>query len=685
MTRNPSIIITAIAAITAAPASAVPDGGLFVAPDGNDSWSGRLAGPNEDKTDGPFATIERARDEIRRWKMEDTHGVPRQIEVVIEGGDYTLSTPLAFNHLDSGWDWGKIIYRAADGEAVRLLGGTRIGRFEPVTGEEVLRRIPENARTHVVQADLKAAGVSDFGEVATLGKRMELFFDGRPMTPARWPNEGFAHVGELEGGKPIKVHGLDGDSVGRFTYEGDRTSRWAGEDEIWLHGYWFWDWSDGYQRVRSIDSNARIIELAEPYHNYGYRKGQRYYAFNLLSELDSPGEWHADHESGMLYFWPPGRPDNDEVFISVLDTLLTLDDVHHVSFEGLTFSYNRGTAIQIRDGSNCEVRNSTLTNLGWHGVVVNGGHSHRVSDCDIYNIGGSGISMTGGDRATLTLCNHQAVNNHIHHYSRARKTYQTGVNVHGVGCRVAHNLIHDVPHMALGLSGNDHLFEYNEVHHVCMETDDAGAIYMGRDWTWRDNVIRFNYFHDIGDFKSHVGTQAIYLDDWASDTLVYGNIVQRAYRAILVGGGRDTTIANNILIDCQIGVHIDSRGLGWAKNYFSGETNTLTERLNAMPFKQPPWSERFPELLTLYDDEPALAKYNKVVCNITSNCKKWLDLHNGLTQDVVEVRDNFNDVEPLFVDPDGRSFRLRDDSPASKNGCFQPIPMDMIGLQRDRK
>ena len=41
---------------------------LYVALDGNDAWSGALAGPNAAKTDGPFATLQRARDEIRKRK-----------------------------------------------------------------------------------------------------------------------------------------------------------------------------------------------------------------------------------------------------------------------------------------------------------------------------------------------------------------------------------------------------------------------------------------------------------------------------------------------------------------------------------------------------------------------------------------------------------------------------------------
>ena len=55
--------------------------------------------------------------------------------------------------------------------------------------------------------------------------------------------------------------------------------------------------------------------------------------------------------------------------------------------------------------------------------------------------------------------------------------------------------------MAIVFGGNEHLIEFNEIHDVCHESNDAGAIYGGRDWTMRGTVIRYNYFHDISGFE----------------------------------------------------------------------------------------------------------------------------------------------------------------------------------------
>jgi len=670
------VVITGCASNSIMPAGSGLN--LYVSNDGNDAWSGRLANADRDKGDGPFETLQRARDEIRRLKQAGKLSAGT-VTVNIRGGNYLLARTFELSSEDSGAKDQPVTYRAYENETVRLIGGRGITNFKPVTDPAILKRLDVSARNKVMRADLKAAGISDFGEVAQANKTLELFFQNRPMTLARWPNDKYAKIAAVLGGQPVKIHGRVGDKIGKFTYEGNQPKRWQDENDIHLHGYWFWDWSSTYHKVESIDTEKRIIAMVPPYNHYGYKAGQRFYALNILAELDTPGEWYLDRKSAILYFWPPAKIASAEVILSILETVISMTEVSYVTLDGLTIGFSRGTAVAINGGEHNKITACTLQNIGGKAAVINGGTNHIVTDCKINNTGRGGIALTGGDRKKLIPARHAAINNHIHHYSRLQNTYATAVKAHGVGCRIAHNLIHDAPHMAIGISGNDHLVEYNEVHNVCTETDDAGAFYMGRDWSWRGNVVRYNYFHHLDQYKSLHGVQAIYLDDWASDVKVYGNICYKAYRGVLVGGGRDNTVENNIFIDCDIAVHVDSRGLGWAKNYFDGRTTTLTDRLNAMPYKQPPWSQRYPKLLTLYDDEPALAKYNKVVRNISSGCKKWLDLRNGLTTEIVEVEGNLVDKDPLFVDPQNEDFRLRPNSPAFEKG-FQKIPTEKIGL-----
>jgi hypothetical protein len=398
------------------------------------------------------------------------------------------------------------------------------------------------------------------------------------------------------------------------------------------------------------------------------------YFFNVLEDLDQPGEYYLDRGSGRLYFWPPAEC--GDTLVSVLaDPLVQLVDAAHVRLEGLTLECSRGSAVTITGGTSNLVRACTIRNTGNHGVVVTGGTGHTVDRCTIANTGDSGIRLEGGDRATLTAAGHAATNNHVHHVARWSRSYQPAIGMQGVGQRVAHNLIHDSPHTAIMFGGNEHLVECNEIHSVCLETGDVGAIYLGRDWTQRGNVIRHNYVHDLGGVG--LGAMAVYLDDCTSGTTVFGNLFVRAGRAAFIGGGRDNLIENNIFIDCQPAVWVDGRGLSWHKMVYE----LMAESLAAMKPDQPPYSTRYPALAAL---RPYYAAKNGVppegnrVCRNICRGGQWLEILWGADPKLIDLRDNLVEVDPLFVNAAAGDYRLRRESPAWKLG-FRPIPFEQIG------
>lgn len=648
---------------------------MFISPVGNDAWSGKLPAPNAERTVGPFATLEAARDAIRRLKKQSS--LPAGGVVVdLAAGTYERSHAFELSSDDSGTADSPITYRAAKGAEVRIVGGKLVTAWKPVTDRAVLEQLDPLARGKVFQADLKALGIADFGKVSSGG--MELFFNDRPVQIARWPNEGFVKIRAITPEAPVELHGRKGTKVGKFYYEGDRPNRWKNENDLWVHGYWFWDWSDEYQRVAKIDVDKQLIELAKPDHGYGYLRGARYYVLNSLAEIDTPGEWQLNRATGTLYFWPPSDIEKGRAVVSAIPSLVAGSNVSHVTFKGLTFEATRGTAVKLQGGNGTQIVGCTIRNTGDKGIELVDGTHNAVRGCDIYNTAAGGIVLSGGDRASLTPGENVAENNHIYEYSRRQRTYSPGVTIAGVGNAVRHNLFHDAPHNAVQLAGNEHVIEFNEFHNVCEETDDVGAFYMGRDWTQRGNIVRYNYFHHLGKSGGGVGVMAIYLDDWSSGTMIFGNVCFKAGRAVLLGGGRDNTVDNNIFVDCSPSVHVDSRGLGWAKSYFDSTDNTLIERLKAVDYRHPPWSTRYPQLLTLYQDEAALAKGNVVTHNISVG-GKWLDLLDHLTDKIVKVQDNLVDKDPKFMDRAHGDFQLRDDSPAFQLG-FKRIPVAKMGL-----
>jgi len=668
-------------ALASAGLCAAPPGiTLHVARNGNDAWSGRLDAPNAAGSDGPFATPARARAEIRRLKAAG--GLPGGGAVVeIRAGVYELAEPLDLGAGDSGTEASPIVYRARTGDEVRLAGGRVIRGFAPVTDAAVLDRLDDAAKGKVLQADLKALGIADFGEAK--GGGIELFFGDKPMTLARWPNEGFVTIADVVVQDGHQIHGARGSKVGRFTYDGDRPARWLGEKDPWLHGYWFWDWSAERQKIESIDPAQRIIAVAPPYHGYGYRKGQWYYAFNMLCELDSPGEWYLDRQAGVLYFWPPEPTDKAPAVVSVLPSLLAVKNASHVTLRGFILEAVRGTAVTISACTRVEVAGCTIRNAGGSAVSIDGGSECAVIGCDIHDTGRGGISLSGGDRTALAPARHRAENNNIHDYGRWERMYQAGVHLAGVGNIVRRNLIHNAPHMAIMFGGNDHVIELNEIHSVCYESNDAGAMYAGRNWTMRGHVIRHNYLHHISGFRGR-GCVGVYLDDMFASAAIRGNIFFKVTAAAFIGGGRDNRVENNIFVDCNPALHIDARALGWAHYHADEWIQEGREKgtISGIAYDKPPYRDRYPELAGILDDDPKAPKGNVIARNICAG-GRWDDIE-GQARPLLKLEDNLVGADPLFVDAANLDFRLRDDSPAWKLG-FERIPVESIGLYEDER
>jgi hypothetical protein len=595
--------------------------------------------------------------------------------VELRGGIYELGQAFELAEEDSGTADARIIYRGADGEPVRLVAGKMVDDFQPVSDPRVLDVLDPAARERVLRADLQALGVEDFGSPAG---GIEVFFGDQAMTLARWPNEGFVRIVEMVG-EPVRRGRHMTHTKGIFVYDGDRPKRWAEEKDIWVHGYWFHDWSDQRHRVKRIDTEKHVIEVEPPYHGYGYRKGKWYYAFNLLSELDRPGEWYVDRDTGTLYFWPPGPLEKGKTMVSVLGSVIELRDASHVTIERLTMEAARGTAVTIRGGAQNQVVGCTFRLLGGWAVRVSGGEKHGVLGCDVYETGQGGIALTGGDRKTLSPAGHYAENNHIHHYARVKRVYQPGITLQGVGNRASHNLIHNAPHMGMGFGGNDHLIELNEIHSVCYESNDAGAIYTGRNWTMRGTVIRHNYLHHVSGFEDR-GCVGVYLDDGFSGTHVFGNVFYQVTRAAMVGGGRDNTIENNVFVDCRPAIHVDARGIGWANQYIvPGGGWRMQDKLDEIDHDQPPYRTKYPHLAEILEDEPYVPKYTLVARNVIVG-EDWDGIREA-ARPYVTMEKNLIGEDPHFVDAAGGDFRLRDDSPAYRLG-FERIPIEKIGLYK---
>jgi len=625
---------------------------FYVAPDGDDEADG--------SRQKPFGSLEKARGAIRSLKQASGGTLPAGgVKIVMVGGQYPCERTFALTAEDSGTAEAPVVYHAEAGKAA-LRGGRQVTGWKPISDAALRDKLDAAVRDRALEADLKALGIEDWGDATALRRRPELFVDGVPQTLARWPNEGFVRTGDILGTDTFKVwNTIDGCRDGKFTYVEDRPSRWVDEPDVRLYGYWFWDWFEEFQIVAGIDPDKKSFTLAKPYSNYGYRKDQRYYAVNVLRELDAEGEWYLNRQTGKIYWLPPAGLDvsRAEIALSVFDKpFVTMTDVEHVILRGLTFQEGRGNAIEIRGGGDCLVENCTIQRFGGDGIIVQGGRHHGILGCTIHTMGCGGTRVAGGSRETLTPGEHFVENCQIRDISRLKRTYTPAVHLDGCGNRIAHNLFEDMPSSALRIEGNDHLIELNLIRNVVQESDDQGGLDMFGNPLYRGVVIRWNRWSDIRGGTQH-GAAGVRLDDMISGVTIYGNIFECCgavhFGGVQIHGGKENLVDNNIFIDCLAGLSFSR----WSEQRWLESLERFLPQA-----KTPVYAQRYPELADLKENP----NVNFICRNLFVRC------------DDVFIRDGqiqltaLNKIADRVEVDAARTRSLRDI-------LFEPIPVEEIG------
>lgn len=657
---------------------------LYVSTAGRDTWSGSLAAPNATKTDGPLASLLGARDALRR--MRNIGALPKSGEIIIQfkSGRYEQSTSVIFKEEDSGTAEAPVVFAAAPAAEVRITGGKQLWQMREVTNTNLLNRLPAAARGKVKWISLPAQGLYDFGveptgSSASPASGIQLTYGDELMTLARWPNEGFVEVADTP----------DGGEGNRFTYTNERPSQWVDEIDPRGQGFWAHDWAACAIAFDKIDPATKTITQKVPGSNYGFRKGGIWFGYNLLCELDQPGEYYLNRLNGEFFFWPPENSMNKIAEVSVGLRLIELDQASHIKFSGLTFENCRSEAIKILGGENLMVTGCTLRNIGHKAITIRDGKGHRIAGCEMYHLNDGGIASNAGKEQTLEHCNHVFDNNHIYDYARFSLTYGAAINIAGCGHRVSHNLIHDGPHVAVLFSGRENTFEYNEIHSVCLLSGEMGAFYAGRNWTLVGNVLHGNYIHDIYNPRQQ-RNRAMMLDDGAAGMRITHNLIVRVAEGISLSA-IGNVIDNNVFVDCHPAIS------GWQtwdqpEDYHNTRGYThkqLPDLLANVPVDESPWKERYPWLASLRDAVEGKVKMRdpstrtRVEHNVVAGGgKEWMvhykkypcTTHNWLIGD-----NNLAGVDPLFENPEKDDYRLKPESPAFKMG-FEQLPIEKMGL-----
>lgn len=533
---------------------------FYVAPNGNDAWSGTLAEPNAQKTDGPFATLARAQKAVRQLKSQifapkkapvekrwigspHKFGSGKDILVLLREGYYSLENPLKFEAKDGGercetdlpsgaFEYHKlkdyyVTYAARPGEKAVISGGRKLNSWQK-SGDKWSTRVKLN-------------------EIS------KLVVNGKMQTLARTPNTGYFKPAEISK-TPWEITFREGELAAWQNMKNNRV--------IMLLR-----WHTGKNSFAKIDATKRVARFKEP------QRGvlvvpPRYYVENVPALLDAPGEWYFDTNSKELSFIPPGElanPNQANILTPRIANLIIVEGksgqpVRNLRFYDLHFeATNPGaSAISLQYAHNCELVDSKINSVGGLGVhVTKGCYQTRILNNHIVGAESGGIQVTGEPHpAKWTDCVRETLISYNYLADcggRAIGAYNT------LFTTISHNEItNNLGRTAISVGGWSNLeeaitggfvVEYNHLHHVQKWADDSGAITTSGLTT--NSVVRRNLIHDVkaGYFNDNV---ALWFDNMSSGWLAEENIyynLEQAEMKLCAANLTDNDYQNNYLIE----------------------------------------------------------------------------------------------------------------------------------------
>ncbi len=652
---------------------------IYVSPDGSDTWSGRTAQPNAAGTDGPVATLERARDILRNAGKDTTD----QSHVIIADGRYPLTKPFLLSERDGG-----VTYEAAPGAKPVFSGGKVIQGFE-LGDDGVWRvRIPE------------AADGSWYFE--------QLFVNGHRATRARTPNKFYHYIVDIH---EESLQAGSGDRPARarqtVTSRPEDVKPLLALSEQELHDvqmvvYHNWDNTTRFIEGVSREKSAILTTGGGMKPWNPWRKGDRFHLENFRAALDAPGEWFLSRD-GWLYYMPREGEDvqTAEVVAPIVEKFLVLaGDVQNekylenVTIKGLTFLHAEYPmppggfeasqaaapidAVVMADGTrNVTIQDCEFGHFGRYGVWFRKGCQNcTLQKCYVHDFGAGGVRIgeSSVPKQPREQTSHITVDNNI--IRAGGRIFPCAVGIwigHSGDNAVTHNEIADMYYTGIsagwvwGYSGSiakRNNISFNHVHHLGWAVlSDMGGIYtLGAS---EGTVVGNNVLHDI--YAYSYGGWGMYTDEGSTGIVMENNLVYNTKTGSFHQHyGKENTIRNNILVNSMLhqiqATRVEEHlSFTFEKNIVYWETG---------PLLSGPWTQ----VNVSMDDNCYWNAAGQEVTFAGLSRDEWRQQKGHDQHSII--------ADPGFVDVKNLDFRLKPDSPALKIG-FTPFDYTKAGVYGD--
>ncbi|WP_434625229.1 right-handed parallel beta-helix repeat-containing protein [Azospirillum sp. B2RO_4] len=492
---------------------------FYVATNGNDSWSGRLAAPNADGTDGPFATLERAQSAMRATGIRDTY---------VRGGSYAMARTVTLTGADNG-----VRIMAYPGETPVFSGGERVGGFTAIGGG--LYAAPTSATgldLFIGGVRQKVAQTGDWnaGDAKSGWSVLEAAAGGASKTSLR--------IGAGDGAMAAVLAAGVQPGMMVQTFDTERLS-------------------DNIVGVASADAGSRTVNFTQGV-KYALRSGGTYRLLNDDAFIRDAGEFAWQAETGRLVVKPqdPGTLLAQGAVVPRLGTLLSLNGASGVTLQGLTFADTTwdGSALTLTNSSGNSIAGNRFAGVGT-AMTLTGSSGNVIEANRLEHLGASGIKVAYGSNGNRISANS------IDGIGEVLKDV-AGIQLYGTsGTLISGNDIRNSPRYGISIKNwdgatvnTDTVVEYNRIYDTMTETADGGAIEMlGRSNVDTRTTIRGNDIRNVGGLATDGSgwldrhkSFGIYLDDMANGVAVRDNFIQNTgWASVFIHGGDSNSVTNN--------------------------------------------------------------------------------------------------------------------------------------------